>query len=366
MYFQNILTAFQIRTLHDDPAVKTARSKQGLIENFRTVGCRQNNACLITLESIHLCQKLIQCLLTFIISSETGITAFSNGINLIDKHDTGSIFLCFFKKITNTGCTHTYEHLYKIRTCQREEGHMGLSCHGFCKKCLASSRRTYKQSSFRQFRTNLSVLCRIMKEIHHLYKGFLRLFLTCHILKCNTCLFFNINLGFALADTHHAASTAHTAHKQAECQPQQKDWRQNGNNIPYYHRPSILNIRFDLHTFLFHEWKQVVITHLTGIIALGQSGLRLLLRRNLPGSSCIFHTGNLIRFQHIYKRIICNFLCGCFLVLITHQSPKKESYHKKHQKHHHVLGVFRKFSIIFLVSISVWSVVVVHLFPPCA
>ena len=59
MNLQNVLTTFEIRALHDDPAVKTARTQKGLIQHLRTVGCRQNDAGLIALKSIHLCKQLV-------------------------------------------------------------------------------------------------------------------------------------------------------------------------------------------------------------------------------------------------------------------------------------------------------------------
>ena len=43
-----------------------------------------------------------------------GITALSNGINLINKYDTRRIFLGFLKKITDTGSTYANEHLHKF------------------------------------------------------------------------------------------------------------------------------------------------------------------------------------------------------------------------------------------------------------
>ena len=47
MDFQNCLTAFQIRQLYRNPAVKTSRTKQRRIEGFRTVGRRQNDNTLL-------------------------------------------------------------------------------------------------------------------------------------------------------------------------------------------------------------------------------------------------------------------------------------------------------------------------------
>ena len=114
---QNINTAFQIRTVNDHTAVKTAWTKKCRVQNLRTVGCSQDQKTLGSIKSIHLCKQLVQSLLTLIIPAAVmRITAFTDGINLVNKHNTRSILLGFLEKITDTGCTYTYEHLHKFRS----------------------------------------------------------------------------------------------------------------------------------------------------------------------------------------------------------------------------------------------------------
>ena len=68
MHFQDFFPSFQIRKLYGDPPVKPARTQKRGIKAVRTVSSRQDNDSLRRVKSIHLCQKLIQGLLTFIIS----------------------------------------------------------------------------------------------------------------------------------------------------------------------------------------------------------------------------------------------------------------------------------------------------------
>ena len=59
MYPKDRLTAFEVRELHRDPPVETARSQEGLIEGLRTVCGRQDHNTLSSVESVHLCKKLV-------------------------------------------------------------------------------------------------------------------------------------------------------------------------------------------------------------------------------------------------------------------------------------------------------------------
>ena len=54
MNLQNSHTALQIRKLYRNPAIKTARAKQCLIQGFRTVGRCQDDNALAAIKTIHL------------------------------------------------------------------------------------------------------------------------------------------------------------------------------------------------------------------------------------------------------------------------------------------------------------------------
>ena len=75
-------------------------------------------------------------------TAHTGSAASCHRIDLIDKDDTWCVFLCFLKKITDTGCTDTDKHLHEIRTGNTKKRHACFSCNRFCKQCLTCSRRS--------------------------------------------------------------------------------------------------------------------------------------------------------------------------------------------------------------------------------
>ena len=113
MYFQNLHTAFQIRFVHDNPPVETARTQKRRIQDLRTVRCRQDQEAFVCIKSVHLRKELIERLFSLIISAERRITGLSDGVDLIDKHNTRSLLLGLFEQVADTGSSDTNIHLYK-------------------------------------------------------------------------------------------------------------------------------------------------------------------------------------------------------------------------------------------------------------
>ena len=215
MYLQDIHTPLKIRPVNDHTSVKTSRAEKRRIKNFRSVGSSKDQKTLGSVKTVHLRKELVQCLLTLVISAAiAGITALTDGIDLINKYDTRCILLGFLKKVTDTGCPHTYKHLHKLRSGKGEERHLCLTGNCLCKQCLTGSWRAYKKGTFRQFGSDGCVFSGVMKEIHNFLQRFLGFILTGHILKGNSRLFLHISLGFTLANahTHDPAAFIHAPH----------------------------------------------------------------------------------------------------------------------------------------------------------
>ena len=99
MNLKNLFSSLKIRKLHRDSSVKTPRTEKSRVKRIRSVGCSQNHHTFRTVKAIHLCEKLVKSLLTLIISARKTctVTFFTNGINLIDKYNTGSLFIGLLK-----------------------------------------------------------------------------------------------------------------------------------------------------------------------------------------------------------------------------------------------------------------------------
>ena len=62
-------------------------------------------------------------------AAKTGSAVATNGVNLVNKDDTGCVAFCLIKQVSDAGGTHTNEHLYKLGTADVEEGHAGFTSH---------------------------------------------------------------------------------------------------------------------------------------------------------------------------------------------------------------------------------------------
>ena len=75
--------------------IKSARSQQSSIQNIRSVGGSQDNDSCVALKAIHLCQQLVDGLLTLIIATTHASTTLSaNSINLINEDNARRLSLC--------------------------------------------------------------------------------------------------------------------------------------------------------------------------------------------------------------------------------------------------------------------------------
>ena len=220
MHFEDIHTPLKIRTIYNDSPVKTARAEKGGIQYLRTVGCRQDQEPTGGIKAIHLCQKLIQRLFPFVVSTTVpAVTAFTNRIDLIDKNDARGIFLRLIKEFADTGCTYTDKHFHKIRTGNGKERHMCLTGYRLRQKRLTGSRRPDKKCSFGKLGSNGRILSGIFQKIHHFLKRFLRFILSCHIFEGYACLLLGINLCFVFSHIHDTSAAGHFPHDETKCHP---------------------------------------------------------------------------------------------------------------------------------------------------
>ena len=96
--FQDFFSSLKIRKLHRNPPVKSSRSQKSRVQRIRPIGRRQNHNAFGTVESIHLRQKLVQCLLPLIVSAgKLAVPLLADGVNFINKYNTRSLFRCLFE-----------------------------------------------------------------------------------------------------------------------------------------------------------------------------------------------------------------------------------------------------------------------------
>ena len=208
MNLEGSQTSGIVGPVHNNPAVKTAGTQQRLVQYFRPVGGSQQNNSLGGVKAVHLSQQLVQRLFPFVIPAHTVIPGFADGIDLINEDNTGRHLAGLLEEVTHTGGSHTYKHLYKVRTADREKGHSGLSGDSLGQQSLSGARRAYQQRALGQLGANLRVLLRIVEEIDDLLQTLLCLVLTSHIPESNPRLFLHIDFGVCLS--HAAQAASHT------------------------------------------------------------------------------------------------------------------------------------------------------------
>ena len=112
---QDFLTSLHIRSANDNLAVKTSGTQNCRIKYIDSVRCSHDDNSFIDAKSIHLDKKLVECLLSLVMSSAHSCASSScNSINLINKYDTWCVLFAIFKEVTHSGCTYTDEHLNKV------------------------------------------------------------------------------------------------------------------------------------------------------------------------------------------------------------------------------------------------------------
>ena len=209
MHLQGIKSSLQVGFIHLDPAVETAGTEQGFVQNFRAVGCRQYHKTLGAIEAVNFAKQLVQGLFLLGIAAVTGVTGATHRINFIDEDNGGSNLCSLLEQISYTACAHAHEHFHKVRAGNGEERHIGFACNCLGKEGLTRTGRAYQKGALGQLCADLCVLLRIMQEVNDLLQRFLCLILTGYISEGDAGLLFHIHFGLAVAKATHHAPTRH-------------------------------------------------------------------------------------------------------------------------------------------------------------
>lgn len=218
MYCEDFFAIFESWEVDRDTTVKSSRSEECLIENISTVSCCHDDDVGFVIKSIHLSEDLIECLLSFIMTtSDTRRTFFPDRIDLVDKYNTWSSFTSFLEEVTYTRSSYSNKHLDELRTRNREKWNITLPCDSTSKQSLSCTWRSLKQDTTRDFGSEIFILTRIFEKIHHFYEIGFFLLRSGHVLKGNFLIEFRIVYSSSRSDkchrSTHPAST-HTGHEE--------------------------------------------------------------------------------------------------------------------------------------------------------
>ena len=311
MYPENLFSAVQVRQFYGNTAVETSGTGQCRVKGFGTVGCRQDHNAGIALKAVHFRQQLVQGLLPLVVSAHTtaGITLLADGVDLVNKHDTGSLFLCLLKQVTNLACTHTDKHLHELRAGDGKERYIGFTGNCLCQHGLAGTGRAYKKNAFGHGSTDFLVLAGVMEVIHNFRQTFLGLVHALHIGKADAIGGFDIDLGigFAHIEGHGIGTTCFVHHFLGH--ELSKGYKNHTGQNPGQQKTK--QRRSLLHDFCtkvgntgsIQPFCQIGIFQNTGLINLG---FFLVCKHDLIGLD--IHSSDILLLSHGHKGAIINFL----------------------------------------------------------
>ena len=219
VYVEYLLALLDIGQADLDLTVETPGTHQCLVEYVGTVGRGENDDTRICLEAVHLGQQLVEGILTFVVTRESGILAAgaSYGVNLVDEDDAGSLLLGLLEEVTHARSAHADEHLDEIRSRYREERYVCLTGNGLCKKGLSRTRGAYQKRSLGDLGSQLTVFVGLLEEVDYLHDLDLGLLQTCNILEGDAFVGVVLveDLSAGLAYVHDASAGAPSAARHA-------------------------------------------------------------------------------------------------------------------------------------------------------
>ena len=138
-----------------------------------------------------------------------------HGVDFIDEHDAGRVFLGLLEHIAHAAGADAHEHFHKIRPRDGKEGHARLACNGAGQQGFTGARGANKQRTFGDFTAQAAKFLRVAQEFNDLLQLVLGLVDAGHILERHAAMFFCQQLGPRFAKAHRAtaATALHAVHE---------------------------------------------------------------------------------------------------------------------------------------------------------
>ena len=250
VHFKNAAAATQIGRGHHDLTVKAARTQQGGIKHIRAVcGGNEDNA-FIAFKAVHFHKQLVQGLLAFVMpAAKASATLTANGVDFVNKYQTGRVFLALNKKVANARSAHAHKHFNKVGAGNGEERHPGLASNGAGQKCFTRAGRAHEQHALGDAPAKAGKLFGVGEKFHNFRKLVLGFVNTSHVSKGNAGAVLIEQTSARPAKTHGLAAAAlHLAHKE---NPHSNEQQHGEPGNQQGHVPGLFFRRFGLDFDLF-------------------------------------------------------------------------------------------------------------------
>ncbi len=186
-------------------AVEPAGAHEGLIQNVRSVGRRQQNDAGVRFEPVHFVEQLIQGLFPFVVTASDPGTPFpTNGINLVDEDDGRGDFLGPFEQIPDPAGPDADEHFHEVGPGGRQEGNFRLTGDGACHEGFSGAGWTGHEDPFRDFPSDPVEFFGRLQELDDLGHLVLGPLVSGDVVEGNRGFLLVVQLRLAFPDPHHA------------------------------------------------------------------------------------------------------------------------------------------------------------------
>ena len=183
---KDLLAIFAIREVNSHAAVEATGAQERGVEHVGSVGRGHNDDLLMRLETVHLDQDLIECLLALVVAAtHTATTHAADRVDLVDENNRRCGLLRELEEVAHTARAHTDKHLDELRTADREEWYACLACHCAREQGLSRPGCTHEDNALRDACADIEKLLRVLEEIDNLEQFLFRLFGTRHVSEGN-------------------------------------------------------------------------------------------------------------------------------------------------------------------------------------
>src|SRR5688500_3295542 len=285
--------AFHVRAVHYDLAVEAAGPQQGGIQDFRTIGRRHDDHGFARIEAIHLDQKLIQRLLTLVMSTHRAAdpAGLAQCVQLIDEDNARRLRLGLLEQVAHTRGTNAHEHLDELGAIDREEGHAGFPRDRAREQRLPGTRWPDQQHSFRYLGSESHELVGRLQELDDLDQLLLRLIRPGNIVERDTGARFAEYPRAILSQRHYALRRIHAPQHP---EPREDDDRRRQQQVDVLAEPALRRARI-LHALAIEQRDQCVIR----IDAHGAERLRTDARHQSVNDGCAYGLGTENHFRDL-------------------------------------------------------------------
>ena len=192
---QDRLATADVRAIHENLPIESARPQQSGIQCLRAVCGRHQNHALPRIEAIHFGQELVQRLFALLVGNQRAPPGSAERIELVNEDDAGRAGLRLSKEIPHPGRTHAYEHLDELRAGEGKKRHLRFAGHSSSEESFPRARRANEQHTLRNASSETCEARRVLQKLHDFAELFFRLVHTRNIGKRHADIFGSDELG---------------------------------------------------------------------------------------------------------------------------------------------------------------------------